>query len=281
MFRPIELFIGLRYTRAKRRNHFISFISLVSMLGIALGVTALITVLSVMNGFEKELRGRILSMVSHATITGYRGDVTDWRELRDHARGHERVLGVAPYIQKETMVQGTRVAGAMVRGVIPELETNVSDVGDHMQYGELTDLKTGSFNIVLGAELAFALGVHNGDKVTVFAPQVSVTPVGVMPRLKRFTVVGAFEIGMYEYDRGLAIMHMDDAATLFRMGETVSGLRLKLDDLFAARTVAREMVADLPDSYFVSDWTPRSGSGRPTHRARRVRRRQALPAAAQ
>jgi lipoprotein-releasing system permease protein len=255
MFRPIELFVGLRYTRAKRRNHFISFISLISMLGIALGVTALITVLSVMNGFEKELRERILSMVSHATITGYRGDVSAWEDLRDHALEHERVLGVAPYIQKETMVQGTRVAGAMVRGVIPDLETQVSDVGDHMQYGQLTDLKPGTFNIILGAELAFAVGVHEGDKVTVFAPQVSATPVGAMPRLKRFTVVGAFEIGMYEYDRGLAIMHMDDAATLFRMGETVSGLRLKLDDLFAAKTVAREMVADLPDSYFVSDWT--------------------------
>ncbi len=256
MFKPLELYIGLRYTRAKRRNHFISFISLISMLGIALGVAALITVISVMNGFEKELRERILGVVSHITVLGSPGGMADWQTVIDVLGHEEGVTGAAPYIHAEGMLSnGGRVAGTVLRGVLPALEDQVSDLGGEMISGRLDSLEAGRFGIVLGKDLAFSLGVGMGDKVTLITPQANVTPVGVLPRLKRFTVTGVFEIGMYEYDSALALMHLDDAATLFRMGRTVTGVRLKLVDMFDAPYLARQFAKELPPGYRVRDWT--------------------------
>jgi len=256
MFRPLALFVGLRYTRAKRRNHFISFISLISMFGIALGVTALITVLSVMNGFEQELRTRILGMTSHATISAYGGDLREWPALAALARESEHVLGAAPYIQKEGMlIRGQQVNGTLIRGILPAEEPAVSAVATKMVAGSLEALAPGEFGTVLGIDLARILGVTVGEKVTLVTPTANVSPAGVLPRLKRFTVVGLFEVGMYEYDSALALTHLEDAQRLFRMGDEVTGVRLKLEDLFLAPRVSRELAASLPGSYRVSDWT--------------------------
>ena len=256
MYRPYELFVGLRYTHTKRRTHFISFISFTSMLGIALGVTALITVLSVMNGFEHELRERILGMASHASITTYGGQLQDWEELSRQLDGHERLVATAPYVRGESMLSnGKRVSGALLRGVLPGLEGGVSDVVDHIKGGQLDLLREGEYGIILGSELAVALGAGTGDAITVVSPHVSVGPTGIMPRLRRFTVVGIFEVGMYEYDRGVALVHIRDAAKLFRLGDNVTGLRLKLDDIFAAPMVSRELARQLEGDYRVEDWT--------------------------
>ena len=255
MFRPLSLFIGLRYTRAKRRNHFISFISLVSMLGIAVGVTALITVISVMNGFETELRARILGMISHATISGAGQPLVDWQSAVTTAEADPRVIGAAPFIERESMLQGSRVSGAMLRGVLPELEPKVSEIADKMVEGELDVLTPGAFNVILGSELAQSLGVEVGDELTVYAPQLRPTPAGVVPTVKRFHVQGIFTVGMHEYDSAYALVHMDDARRLYRMGEGVSGVRLKLQDLFQAWDVARDLADQLPGFYRVDDWS--------------------------
>ncbi len=256
MFRPLELFIGLRYTRAKRRNHFISFISLISMVGIALGVTALITVLSVMNGFEQELRSRILGMTSHVTIGGYGDAIEDWQDLARISAQQPEVLGAAPYIQAEGMLTyGSRVRGTVVRGVLPTEEPKVSEVGEKMVIGKLDDLRPGEFGIVLGRDLARLLNVTAGDKVTLVTPSANVSPAGILPRLKRFTVVGVFEVGMYEYDSALALLHLEDAQRLFRLDDGVTGVRLRVEDLFRAPFVARELAQNLPGFYQVSDWT--------------------------
>lgn len=256
MFKPLVLFIGLRYTRAKRRTRFISFITLTSVLGIALGVTALITVLSVMNGFEAELRERILGMTSHASISGPGGSLSDWATLEPALREDTRILGWAPYIEGQAMLSSDRRAsGAMLRGVLPDYEPRVSDVANHMQLGKLTDLAPGQFGIVLGAELAAYLGVSTGDKVTVITPQLTSTPAGILPRLKRFTVIGTFQVGMFEYDRNLALIQLGDAARLLHMEGEISGLRLKLDDLFNAHRIARDLAPKLPGDYYVTDWT--------------------------
>jgi lipoprotein-releasing system permease protein len=256
MFKPLELFIGLRYTRAKRRNHFISFIALTSMLGIILGVMALITVLSVMNGFEKELRNRILGVVAHATVSEPAGVLHDWPALQTTLAHQPHVLGAAPYIDGEGMLSGAQgVSGTLIRGVLPGKEAGVSDIGAKMVAGELANLRPGGFGIVLGKELALRLGAWVGDKVTLITPQATVTPAGILPRLKRFTVVGIFEVGMYEYDNGLAVLDLEDAARLFRLGDAVSGIRLKLDDLLHAPSIARDLSRSLPPGYVVSDWT--------------------------
>ncbi|WP_018231302.1 lipoprotein-releasing ABC transporter permease subunit [Thioalkalivibrio thiocyanodenitrificans] len=256
MFRPLELFIGLRYTRAKRRNHFISFISLISMVGIALGVMALITVLSVMNGFEKELRERILGMVSHATISEYSGRLRDWEGLAARLEGQPSLLGVAPYVQAEGMLTAPgQVSGAMIRGIVPDREETVSRVTEHMQFGSLDRLAGGDYGIVLGRELAATLGAGVGDRVTLVTPQASVTPAGVMPRLRRLLVVGIFEVGMYEYDRGTAFVHLDDARRIFQMGDEVTGLRLRMDDMMRAPFIARQLAQDLGGGFWVNDWT--------------------------
>ena len=251
-----ELLVGLRYTRAKKRNRFISINSLVSMIGIALGVWALIVVLSVMNGFQKEVRERILGVASHVQILGPGNRLDDWRAVGDAAGRHPRVLATAPFVQAQAMLSaGQAVRGAVVRGIVPAEEERVADLGQHMRTGTLGNLRPGEFGVVLGAELARALGVLSGDKVALIAPQGLVTPAGIIPRLKQFTVVGIFEAGISDADAGLALVHLADAQTLYQFGEAVSGVRLKLDDLFAARSVSRELLASLPPDTFAVDWT--------------------------
>ena len=254
---PYEIAIGLRYTRARRgsgRNRFIPFISATSMAGIALGVAALIVVLSVMNGFQEELRNRILSVASHIEIRGL-PVLADPAEVTRIARTAPRVKAAAPYVLGQAMLSAGAVnRGALVRGIDPALEDGVADIGRHMRSGSLAALKSGEFGIVLGAELARALGARTGDPVVVVVPQGSVTAAGTLPRLKTFRLVGVFEVGMFEFDNGLALINIDDAAKLYRL-EGVSGVRLKVDDLFAAPAVAREIAAAMPLAVEVRDWT--------------------------
>ncbi len=255
MYQPLTLFVGLRYLRAKRRNHFISFISLISMAGIALGVMTLITVLSVMNGFERELRERILGMISHATIQGYDGQFPGWEEIVLDARAHPNVLGAAPYVEQETMLRARNTAGALVRGIDPGSEPQVSDLHDMIIAGSLDDLQAGGWQVMLGIGLATRLGVGPGDPVTIFAPEIRATPAGVVPQVRRFTVAGVFEAGVHEYDTALAVIHLQDAQRLFRLDQNISGIRLKLDDMMRARWIAQELSAELPGFYRVRDWT--------------------------
>ncbi|MGH8536993.1 MAG: lipoprotein-releasing ABC transporter permease subunit [Gammaproteobacteria bacterium] len=256
MFKPLGLYIGLRYTRAKRRNHFISFISIISMLGVAVGVTALITVISVMNGFEKELRGRILGVTAHATIVERGRPLRDWRAVSAVIDRDPRVRGSAPFIRAEGMAtRAGSVHGVIVEGVLPEEEPKVSVVGERMRAGRMKDLKPGGYNILLGAALARALRAEVGDKITLVVPQAMATPAGILPRLKRFTLAGVFEIGMHDYDAALAVVHLEDAARLFRIQEGVSGIRIKVDDMFAAPRISRDLIRGLPEHYAAVDWT--------------------------
>jgi lipoprotein-releasing system permease protein len=267
MFQPLPLFVGLRYTRAKRRNHFISFISLVSMLGIMLGIVALIVVLSVMNGFHKEIQERILGMAAHATLSVPDDGIQEWEALVERVQRHPQVRGAAPFVELQSMLMNAgRTSAALLRGMIPGREDAVSDLRSDMVIGSVDDLTPGSFNIILGTELAAVLGVGVGDKVTVVTPQLSATPVGVMPRLKAFNVIGLFEVGMSDYDRGAGFMHMADAALLMRLGAAAEGVRIKLADMFDAPLVSREIAYQLnaeaqehdPDAvvaYRVTDWT--------------------------
>jgi lipoprotein-releasing system permease protein len=244
----------LRYTRAKRRNHFISFISMTSMVGIAIGVMTLIVVLSVMNGFQEELRNRILSVASHIEIRGM-PTLDDDAAVAKAAMANPRVKAAAPYVTGQAMLSvGEANRGAIIRGVDPAREGAVADIGAHMRAGSLNDLRPGEFGIVLGAELARALGVRMGDPVVVITPQGTMTPAGTLPRLKTFRLVGVFEVGMYEFDSGLALIDIDDARRLYRL-DGVSGVRLKLDDLFAAPAVARELAGTLNVAAEVRDWT--------------------------
>ena len=248
--------VGLRYTRARRRNPFIGVNSAVSMIGIAVGVWALIVVLSVMNGFQKEVRTRILGVVSHLQILAEDNRLADWQGVAKIAAQHPRVVASAPFVQAQAMLSnGQSMRGAVVRGILPGEEDKVADLSQHMRAGSLDALRAGEFGVVLGADLARALGVLRGDKIALIAPQGLVTPAGVIPRLKQFSVVGVFEAGLADADSGLALVHMQDAQTLYQMGPAVSGVRLKLDDLFAARTVANELLARLPPNVFASDWT--------------------------
>jgi lipoprotein-releasing system permease protein len=212
---PFEYFVGLRYTRAKRRNHFISFISMTSMAGIALGVAALIVVLSVMNGFQKELRTRILGVASHVQLSAFEGGLSGWATVADTAKANPEVTAAAPYIHAQGLLSFQQtVQGSIIRGVVPQMEDQVADIGRSMKKGSLDALKPGEFGIVLGKELARNLGVRMDEKVTVIAPQGQVTAAGVLPRVKQFRVVGIFEVGMYEYDSGLALLHLADAQRL-------------------------------------------------------------------
>ena len=256
MIRKLELRIGLRYTQARRKNSFISFISLTSILGIALGVMALITVLSVMNGFEKELRERMLGMAAHASLLGLDDTLPKWRSVSDIAMEHPDVVGAAPYIEGQGLLSvGSESLGVMVRGIDPVAESRVSEVAAQMIKGELADLNKGSFGIVLGSELASRLRVGLGEKVTLMIPKGSVTPAGLVPRMKRFTVVGIFEVGMYEFDSGLALLSLRDSAKLFRLGDEVTGVRLKLSDMFRAPEVSREIANSAGRAFRVTDWT--------------------------
>ncbi len=253
---PYELFIGLRYSRAKRRNHFVSVISLISIVGMALGMTVLISVMSVMNGFQREIRERILSVVSHVQIVGADSRLADWRKIAEEAKKHPQVVAAAPYISEQALLSFEQsVKGTAVRGILPEYENQVVDLGKHMKSGQLSRLRPGEFGIVLGVDLARALGVMVGDKLLLIAPQGQVTPAGILPRLKQFTVVGIFEVGHYEYDAGLALIHLEDAQKLYRMDQQVSGVRLRLKDLYQAPQVARELAVMLSVDASIVDWT--------------------------
>ncbi|NDU86209.1 MAG: lipoprotein-releasing ABC transporter permease subunit [Ferrovum sp.] len=251
-----ELTVGLRYTRAKRRNHFISFISLISMAGIALGVAALIVVLSVMNGFQKEMREKILGVASHVQIYGSGQSLPDWPKVAAEASRNPEVMGSAPYVNGQGMLANDDlVQGTMVRGILPEEERKVADIDRHMVAGSMAALRPHEFGIVLGQELAQALHVQMGDKVVLITPQGQVTPAGMLPRLKQFRVVGLFHVGMFEYDSGLALIHLTDAQALFRLGENVTGVRLKLRDMMQAPRVAHQLASTLTVDAWISDWT--------------------------
>jgi lipoprotein-releasing system permease protein len=233
-------------------------LALISMFGIALGVMALIVVLSVMNGFENELRGRILGMVSHVTVSSFRGPLQEWQTLRGEALQHPEVIGGAPYIEAEAMISNlSSVSGALIRGIDPQLEDEVSEINQNMEFGELGDLVAGEYGIVLGSGLANSLDVVPGDRVTMVTPQATASPMGFLPRLRRFEVVGIFEIGVYEYDRSSALIHYQDASKLFRLDGGVNGIRLKLDDLDMAPLVRHDLKQQLDLQYWVSDWTLR------------------------
>ncbi|MEQ1582636.1 MAG: lipoprotein-releasing ABC transporter permease subunit [Candidatus Nitrotoga sp.] len=254
--RPYELFIGLRYTRAKRRNHFISFISLISMLGMALGVAALIVVLSVMNGFQKEIRTRILGIAPHLQISEEGNYLVDWQPALQLMAKYPQVAAAAPFVNGQGMVSfDQNVQGVMVRGILPQDESKVIDLSDKMKAGSLEALQEGSFGIVLGSDLAHTLGAHLNDKVLLISPQGQVTPAGMVPRLKQFRVVGIFEIGMAPYDNTLALIHLNDAQKLYQMGSAISGISARLHDLDLAPQVAIEIQRILPRNTYVSDWT--------------------------
>jgi lipoprotein-releasing system permease protein len=255
MFKPVPVAIGLRYLRAKRRNGFISFISLASILGIALGVTALITTLSVMSGFQREIRDRMLQMAAHATVSGYGEPLQDWQRAVQVALQDPRVAGAAPYIEKEALILGSNNQPAMLRGVVPAEEDKVSVIGAKLVQGKLSALAPGSFRIVLGRELAVWLGVGIGDDVIVMLADYRNTPMGGIQTQKRFVVSGIFEAGYNEFDKGLAVVNLQDLQRLLRMGEGVTGVRLKLHDMDLAFNVGRDLASKLQGPYRVSDWT--------------------------
>jgi lipoprotein-releasing system permease protein len=251
-----ELLIGRRYLRASRGNRFISFISTISMAGVAIGVAVLIVVLSVMNGFEREVRVRILSLTSHASISALSLRLGDWQDAAARVRDNPSVLAAAPYIEEQALLLASgKSSGALVTGVLPEDERQVTTIADKVTAGSFDAMKPGEFGIVLGTELAKALGVELGGRVVITTPLRTVTPAGVMPRWKSFKVVGLFSAGMYEYDRNFAYIHIADAARLYRMGDDVTGLRLKLSDMFAAPLVVRDLARALGGGYYVDDWT--------------------------
>jgi lipoprotein-releasing system permease protein len=254
MFKPIPVAIGLRYLRAKRRNGFISFISLASILGIAIGVAALITTLAVMSGFQREIRDRMLQMAAHATVTASGDAMENWQQAIAEARQDPRVAGAAPYIETQALLSASRKQGALIRGVDPVEEGKVSVLAEKMVEGKLEDLTPGSFNIVLGRELAVWIGAGVGDKVLVLS-DVRATPMGAVKQMKRFTVSGIFEAGYQEYDKGLAVVNLSDAQRLMRMGDGVTGVRLRMHDMDLAWEVARDLALRLKGPYLVSDWT--------------------------
>ncbi len=257
MFHPLPVNIGLRYTRAKRRNHFISFISATSILGVALGITALITVLSVMNGFEKELRNKILGVSAHSTIAESFAPMENWRQLTEILAQQPRVLGAAPFVRSAAMANhDARVHGTVVYGILPELEPKVTVLAEQVLDGRsLAELDQGTGNIILGKALAEKLKVGVGDRVTLVAPQPTGEPGGVTPELRSYAVRALFEVGMYEYDSALALLHLTDAQDLFKTGNAVSGIRLKFDDAYASRQLAADLIERLGTGHIAIDWT--------------------------
>lgn len=259
MFRPVSLFVGLRYTRAKRRNHFISFISLTSILGLTLGVMVLIVVLSVMNGFDRELQRRILGMVPQASVMGYR-PFEDWQGMVARAEARPDVEAAAPFIQIQGLLSNKGVVdSAFISGVSPADESRVSILPNHMDVGTLDDLKPGDFNIILGSALARKLGLAIGDKVTLVVPEAAITPAGIVPRFKRFTLVGVFHVGA-ELDGMVGFIHLEDAARLAKMKGKVEGVRLKVDNLFRAGAIAWDIASSEEGQFYASDWTRTHGT---------------------
>lgn len=253
---PWEWRVGVRQLGAPQRRAFPSFVASMSVLGLMLGVAVLVVVLSVMNGFERELRTRMLTVTAHATLMGLDGALTDWRAAAELARKTPGVTGVAPYVESQAMfTYGNRVLGAALRGVDAATEMRTGAVGLRLQGATLADLHRGKWRVILGAALARELGVHVGDTVVLIAPEGSATPEGVVPRMRRLTVIGTFESGMYEFDRGLALTAIDDAARLYRLGDAVTGVRLTLADPLRAPMVVRDVALALGGGYFVSDWT--------------------------
>ena len=260
---PFELRIGRRYLRSTG-NRFLSFISLISMVGVAIGVAVLIVVLSVMNGFEHELRSRILSLTSHATVTAFGEGLSDWRRMREQALQNPRVAAATPFVEGEALLIADVAAGASsaatLRGIDPVLETQVSALHERLTSGTMTSLAPGSFAMILGAELASHLGVKPGDHVVVAVAKGNVTPAGVLPRLRRFEVAGVFRSGMYEIDATLAVVNLGDAARLLRLGDNVTGIRLAVKDPFEAPLVVREVATALGGGLYVEDWTQRNAN---------------------
>jgi lipoprotein-releasing system permease protein len=251
-----ELLIGQRYLRASRGNRFVSFISTISMAGVAIGVAVLIVVLSVMNGFEREVRQRILSLTSHASISALNYRLGDWQDAAARIRDNPEVVAAAPYIEDQALlIAGAKSSGAVVTGVLPEDERQVTIIADKVTAGSFGALAADEYGIVLGTELAKALGIALGERVVIVTSLRTTTPAGVMPRMRAFKVVGLFSAGMYEYDRNLAYIHLSDAARLYRMGEDVTGLRLKLADMFEAPRVVRQLAGALGGGYYVDDWS--------------------------
>jgi len=248
--------IARRYLSSRHRNRFVSFISGISMGGLALGVAALVVVLSVINGFERELRARILDTTAHATLIGFNGTMKDWRHSTAVAESLPGVAAVAPFIEdKGMLVNGKSIAGAVIRGVLPDAESRVDGIATRMTSGRLDELASGSYRIILGRALAEALHVRVGDRVVLMSPQAVLTPLGALPRMRRFAVSGIFNAGMYEYDRGLALVHLEDLARLTRKGDAVTGLRLKVEDIYAARATVYGVARKLENIYYASDWT--------------------------
>lgn len=261
MFKPIALFIGLRYTRAKRRNHFISFISIVSMIGIALGVTVLITVLSVMNGFDREIKNRVFSMVSPVTISSINGYISGWQDLQKIVAEFPDVTASAPFVTGEVLLSyGGSVQPALINGILPEQEKQVSALATKMIEGKLTDLQPQKFGIILGEGLAGRLRASVGDKIIVVTPQVSLSPAGVIPRFKRFTVIGIFRAGSgFGFDAGLGFVDMNDAQKLLGLRQDVTGLHLNIKDVYAAERVATELSQQLSTSASITTWGDQFG----------------------
>jgi len=255
MFHPLSLFIGLRYTRSKRRNGYVSLFSIVSIITLSLGVMLLIVILSVMNGFEKEVRERMLNMVSHITVSGYDGNMKNWPAVVAKVKQNPLVVGTAPFIRAEGMLIFNRqVHGSIYRGIDPKLEKTVSKVHESMVAGSLDDLVPGGFGIILGRGLAFKLGVGIGQKVTMVTPSANVTPAGVLPRLKRFTVVGIFKVGFDLYDSAVGLIHLDDAARVFRKKDGVTGVQVQVENLFNVGPIKRELQAQFEQEYWIKDW---------------------------
>jgi len=258
MGKRYEVWIGNRYVRSRSRNSFVSLISAISMLGIAIAVLVLIVVMSVVNGFERELQDRLLAMTAHASIEHVDGELTSFEALRETALRNKRVRAAAPYIDGQALlVAGKQLSGSELRGIDPELENTVSGVGGVMQAGSLDELVPGKFNIVLGVELANELQVGVGEKVTVTLAQGMVTPAGVIPRMRRFTVTGIYRVGMYEFDRRLAFINVGDAQRLYRKKGAVTGVRLSVTEIYAAPEIVREVAREHGEMVLVSDWTRR------------------------
>lgn len=254
MFQPLPLAIGLRYLRARRRDRRISFTSFLSIVGIVVGVMALITVIAVMSGFQREIRDRLLGSVAHVTIAGYGGPLQDWQGVLDVARADPRVVGAAPYVQREGLLSGSRTSAGLVMGIRPDDERGVSELAQRMREGRIEDLVDGGFGVILGDQLAIALGVRVGDRVNVTLNEFTSTPIGAIPRSKRFTVVGTFSMGEHTADSSFAFIALGDAQRVLRLGDGVSGVRIKVADLWTAGTVADELGARLPTAVLASDW---------------------------
>lgn len=256
MFQPVEAFIGLRYTKARRQSHFVSFITFASMFGIALGVMVLIVVLSVMNGFESSMRDRILGMLAHVTVSETDAKIEQWQQRREAVLQHKHVVEAAPFVERQVMLNASgKVQGTLLEGVLPEYETKISNVPQKMLKGRFNELVAGKNNIILGSKLAEALQVSVGDSVILLTPNADTLLSGELPLLREFNVVGLFEVDLQQYDKVTAYVHMQDAVDLFELGQQVTGLRLKLDDLYQSNQVSQDIIATSDDDLWISDWT--------------------------